>query len=45
MRNINTVSLLVELQKRLDIEVSISDFDHDKWETPNTIVKKLGDLR
>lgn len=33
----NKVSLLVELQKRLDIEVSISDFNRDKWETPNMI--------
>ena len=36
-----TVSLLVEFQDRLNIEVSISDFDRDEWATPNTIIKKL----
>ncbi|OQR53496.1 D-alanine--poly(phosphoribitol) ligase subunit DltC [Bacillus sp. CDB3] len=40
-----TVSLLVEFQERLNIEVSISDFDRDEWATPNTIIKKLNDLR
>ncbi|OUB66424.1 D-alanine--poly(phosphoribitol) ligase subunit DltC [Bacillus thuringiensis] len=32
-----TVSLLVEFQERLGIEVSISDFDRDQWTTPNMI--------
>lgn len=36
-----TVSLLVEFQERLNIEVSISDFDRDEWATPNMIIKKL----
>ncbi|SFJ61606.1 MULTISPECIES: D-alanine--poly(phosphoribitol) ligase subunit DltC [unclassified Bacillus (in: firmicutes)] len=40
-----TVSLLVEFQERLNIEVSISDFDRDKWATPNMIIKKLEDIR
>lgn len=40
-----TVSLLVEIQERLGIEVSISDFDRDEWATPNMIVKKLEDMR
>ncbi|EOP17925.1 MULTISPECIES: D-alanine--poly(phosphoribitol) ligase subunit DltC [Bacillus] len=40
-----TVSLLVEFQERLNIEVSISDFDRDEWATPNMIIKKLNDLR
>ncbi|HHQ2899446.1 TPA: D-alanine--poly(phosphoribitol) ligase subunit DltC [Bacillus cereus] len=35
------VFLLVEFQERLDIEVSISDFDRDKWATPNMVIKKL----
>lgn len=41
----STVSLLVEFQERLNIEVSISDFDRDEWVTPNMIIKKLNDLR
>ncbi|MEY8349430.1 D-alanine--poly(phosphoribitol) ligase subunit DltC [Bacillus cereus] len=40
-----TVSLLVEFQERLNIEVSISDFDRDEWATPNLIIKKLKDLQ
>ncbi|EEL37090.1 D-alanine--poly(phosphoribitol) ligase subunit 2 [Bacillus toyonensis] len=40
-----TVSLLVEFQECLNIEVSISDFDRDEWATPNMIIKKLNDLR
>jgi len=41
----STVSLLVEFQERLNIEVSISDFDRDEWATPNMIIKKLKDMR
>ncbi|HDX9577866.1 D-alanine--poly(phosphoribitol) ligase subunit DltC [Bacillus cytotoxicus] len=40
-----TVSLLVEFQERLGIEVPISDFDRDEWATPNMIIKKLEDMR
>ncbi len=40
-----TVSLLVEFQERLNIEVSISDFDRDEWATPNMIIAKLKDMR
>lgn len=40
-----TVSLWVEFQERLNIEVSISDFDRDEWATPNMIIKKLKDMR
>ncbi|CAI8920197.1 MULTISPECIES: D-alanine--poly(phosphoribitol) ligase subunit DltC [Bacillus] len=40
-----TVSLLVEFHERLNIEVSISDFDRDEWATPNMIIKKLKEIR
>lgn len=40
-----TVSLLVEFQERLGIEVPISDFDRDEWATPNMIIKKLEDMQ
>ncbi|EDR92991.1 D-alanine--poly(phosphoribitol) ligase, subunit 2 [Bacillus anthracis str. A0442] len=39
------VSLLVEFQERLDIEVSISDFDRDERATPNMVIKKLEEIR
>ncbi len=29
-----TVGLLLEIQTKLDIEVSIMDFDRDEWATP-----------
>ncbi|PGA44040.1 D-alanine--poly(phosphoribitol) ligase subunit 2, partial [Bacillus thuringiensis] len=40
-----TVPLLVEFQDRLNIEVSISDFNRDEWAIPNMIIKKLEDIR
>ena len=40
-----TVSLLVEFQERLNIEVSISDFNRDECATLNMIIKKLEDIR
>ena len=40
-----TVSLLVEFQERLNIEVSISDFDRDEWATSNMIINKLKEIR
>ncbi|PGR83380.1 D-alanine--poly(phosphoribitol) ligase subunit DltC [Bacillus cereus] len=40
-----TVSLLVEFQDRLNIEVPISDFNRDEWAIPNMIIKKLEDIR
>ncbi|HEI4276093.1 TPA: D-alanine--poly(phosphoribitol) ligase subunit 2 [Staphylococcus aureus] len=39
-----TVGLL-EIQNKLDIEVSIMDFDRDEWATPNKIVEALEELR
>lgn len=39
-----TVSLLVELQERLGMEISISDFDRDEWATPNMIINKLAEM-
>ena len=40
-----TVGLLLEIQNKLDIEVSIIDFDKDEWATPNKIVAVLEELR
>ncbi|WP_129730462.1 D-alanine--poly(phosphoribitol) ligase subunit DltC [Ectobacillus funiculus] len=39
------VSLLVEIQERLDIEVSISDFDRIEWATPNLIIQRLKEMQ
>ena len=40
-----TVGLLLEIQNKLDIEVSIMGFDRDEWATPNKIVEALEELR
>ncbi|MBF7019143.1 D-alanine--poly(phosphoribitol) ligase subunit 2 [Staphylococcus sp. 18_1_E_LY] len=36
-----TVELLLEIQNKLDIEVSIMDFDRNEWATPNKIIAVL----
>jgi len=36
-----TVNLLVEIEDRLDIPVTISDFDREEWATPNKIISIL----
>ncbi|PFH88436.1 D-alanine--poly(phosphoribitol) ligase subunit 2 [Bacillus sp. AFS088145] len=36
-----TVSLLVEIEDKLGIYVTISDFDRDEWSTPNKIISIL----
>lgn len=45
INSFQTVGLLLEIQNKLDIEVSIMDFDRDKWATPNKIVAVLEELR
>lgn len=39
--SLGTVTLLVEIEDRLGIMVSISEFDREKWSTPNNIVSVL----
>lgn len=40
-----TISLLVEFEKRLGVEVPVSDFDRDEWATPNLIVRQLAERK
>ncbi|NVY97124.1 D-alanine--poly(phosphoribitol) ligase subunit DltC [Lactobacillus sp. DCY120] len=40
-----TVQLLLELQQQLDIDVPVSEFDRQEWETPNKIIAKVDNLR
>lgn len=35
------VNLLLLINEKLEIDVSISEFDRDEWKTPNLIVKQL----
>ncbi|KQL41852.1 D-alanine--poly(phosphoribitol) ligase subunit 2 [Bacillus sp. FJAT-25509] len=39
-----TVSLLVEIEEKLGIDVTISDFDRDEWSTPNKIITILENM-
>ncbi|HLR18547.1 MAG TPA: D-alanine--poly(phosphoribitol) ligase subunit 2 [Staphylococcus sp.] len=40
-----TVGLLLEIQNKLGIDVSIMDFDREEWETPNKIIAVLEELK
>ena len=39
-----TVSLLVEIEDKLGIDVTISDFARDEWTTPNKIITILENM-
>ncbi|MBA1434510.1 D-alanine--poly(phosphoribitol) ligase subunit DltC [Bombilactobacillus bombi] len=39
-----TVQLLLELQQQLGIDVPVSEFDRQEWETPNKIIAKVESL-
>ncbi len=40
-----TVELLVLIEEQLDINVPITEFDRDTWNTPNAIVDRLNELK
>ncbi|MEK4444031.1 MULTISPECIES: D-alanine--poly(phosphoribitol) ligase subunit DltC [Niallia] len=40
-----TVELLVKFEEQLDINVPITEFDRDTWNTPNAIVERLNELK
>ncbi|MDJ1155773.1 D-alanine--poly(phosphoribitol) ligase subunit 2 [Macrococcus caseolyticus] len=40
-----TVGLLLALNDRLDMDLTITDFDRDEWATPNMIAEVLKELR
>ncbi|MDJ1111056.1 MULTISPECIES: D-alanine--poly(phosphoribitol) ligase subunit 2 [Macrococcus] len=40
-----TVGLLLALNDRLDMDLTITDFDRDEWATPNMIADVLEALR
>ena len=40
-----TVELLVLIEEKLDINVPITEFDRDTWNTPNAIVERLNELK
>lgn len=40
-----TVSLLVEIEERLQVSVPLSDFDREEWATPRQIIEKVEQFR
>ncbi|WP_125768800.1 D-alanine--poly(phosphoribitol) ligase subunit DltC [Lapidilactobacillus wuchangensis] len=40
-----TVQLLLDLQDQLDIDVPVSEFDRNEWDTPNKIVTKVASYK
>ena len=40
-----TVELLVKFEEQLEINVPITEFDRDTWNTPNAIVERLNELK
>lgn len=43
--SMGTVQLLLELQSEFDVDVPISEFDRNEWNTPNKIIAKVSDLQ
>ena len=43
--SMGTVELIVELENRFDIHVSVSEFGRDDWNTANKIIEGVTELR
>ena len=43
--SMGTVELIVELEKRFDIHVPVSEFGRDDWNTANKIIEGVTELR
>lgn len=40
-----TVELIVQFEEQLGINVPITEFDRDTWNTPNAIINRLNELK
>ncbi len=40
-----SVQLLVELDGQLDVQVPVSEFDREQWDTPNKIIAQVQELK
>ncbi|WP_438763627.1 D-alanine--poly(phosphoribitol) ligase subunit DltC [Enterococcus sp. AZ194] len=45
MDSLATVQLLVELEGQLGVQVPVSEFDRDEWNTPAKIISKVEALQ
>jgi D-alanine--poly(phosphoribitol) ligase, subunit 2 len=44
MDSIASVQMLLNLQEKFDIDVPVSEFNREEWDTPNKIVAKVESL-
>ncbi|MCT7819111.1 MAG: D-alanine--poly(phosphoribitol) ligase subunit DltC [Lactobacillus crispatus] len=44
MDSMASVQMLLNLQEKFDIDVPVSEFNREEWETPNKIVAKVESL-
>ncbi|ALS01513.1 D-alanine--poly(phosphoribitol) ligase subunit 2 [Enterococcus silesiacus] len=45
MDSLATVQLLVEIDGQLNVQVPVSEFDRDLWNTPNKVVEQVKALQ
>ena len=45
MDSLATVQLLVELEGQLSVQVPVSEFDRDQWNTPNKVIEQVKALQ
>ncbi|WP_159721281.1 D-alanine--poly(phosphoribitol) ligase subunit DltC [Enterococcus sp. CSURQ0835] len=45
MDSLATVQLLVEIEGQLGVQVPVSEFDRDQWNTPNKIIAQVKALQ
>lgn len=45
MDSLATVQLLVEIEGQLGVQVPVSEFDRDQWNTPNKIITQVKNLQ
>ncbi len=44
MDSMASVQMLLNLQEKFDIDVPVSEFNREEWDTPNKIVAKVDSL-
>ena len=44
MHSMASVQMLLNLQEKFDIDVPVSEFNREEWDTPNKIVAKVESL-
>lgn len=45
MDSLATVQLLVEIEGQLGVQVPVSEFDREEWNTPNKVIQQVSALQ